>query len=89
MNTKHSWFFSFDKKPDVSNTKELADDDSSSEITKQTARVLPLFSVSSQIGELFTKWLTGSGGGCKKYRAAQQVVKRCFNFFKFCCEDEE
>ena len=29
-------------------------------------------------------WLTGSGGGCKKDRTAQQIVTRCF-----CCEDEE
>ena len=50
---------------------------------------MPSFSVSSQIGELFTKWLTGSGGGCKKERAAQQIAKRCFKFLKFCCEDEE
>jgi len=50
-----------DEKPDGSITKELADDDTSSEITKQTARVLPSFSVSSQIGKLFTKWLTESG----------------------------
>ena len=89
MNTKHSWFFFFEEKPNVSNTKELADDDSSSKITKQTARVLPSFSVSSQIGELFTRWLTGSGGGCKKDRVAQQIVKRCFEYLKFCCKDEE
>ena len=89
VNTKHSWFFFFDEKPDVSSTKELADDDTSGEITKQTARVMPSFSVSSQIGELFTKWLTGSGGGCKKDRAAQQIAKRCFKFLKFCCEDED
>ena len=89
VNTKHSWFFFFDEKPDISSTKELADDDTSGEITKQTARVMPSFSVSSQIGKLFTKWLTGSGGGCKKDRAAQQIAKRCFKFLKFCCEDEE
>ena len=50
---------------------------------------MPSFSVSSQIGESFTKWLTGSGGGCKKDRVAQQIVNRCFKFLKFCCEDEE
>ena len=50
---------------------------------------MPSFSVSSQIGKLFTKWLTGSGGGCTKDRAAQQIFKRCFKFLKFCCEDEE
>ena len=89
VNTRHRLFFFFDEKPDLSSTKELADDDTSSEITKQPTRVLLSFSVSSQIGELFTKWLTGSGGGCKKERTAQQIVKRCFKFLKFCCEDEE
>jgi len=83
VNTKHGWFFFFDEKPDISSTKELADDDTSGEITKQTARVMPSFSLSSQIGELFTKWLTGSGGGYKKDRAAQQIAERCLNFSNF------
>ena len=55
MNTKHSWLFFFDEKPDlggfVASTKELVDEDKSSEITKQTATALPSFSISSQIGE--------------------------------------
>ena len=42
------------------------------------------FSSSCDIGKVFMKWLTGSGGGCKKDRTAQQIVTRCF-----CCEDEE
>ena len=42
-----------------------------------------------QIGEEFTKWLTGSGGCYKKDRPAQQIVGRCFKFLKFCCEEEE
>ena len=33
--------------------------------------------------------MTGSGGGCKKDRAAQQIVTRYLNFLRFCCEDEE
>ena len=33
--------------------------------------------------------MTGSGGGYKKDRAAQQIVTRCFKFLRFCCEDEE
>lgn len=89
VNTKPSWFFFFDEKPDqgglVASTKELVDVDKSSEIAKPPCRVLPSFSVSSPIGESFTKWLTGSGGGCKKDRAAQQIVKRCFKFLKLCC----
>ena len=93
VNIKHSWFFYFDEKPDLGGlaacAKQSASDVKSSEITMQTVRVLPSFSVSSRIGELFTKWLTGSGGGCKKDHSAQQIVKRCFKFLKFCCEDEE
>ena len=93
VNIKHSWFSYFDEKPDLGGlaacSKQGASDVKSSEITMQTARVLPSFLVSSRIGESFTKWLTGSGGGCKKDHSAQQIVKRCFKFLKFCCEDEE
>lgn len=93
VNTKHGWFYFFDQKPEqeglVASAKEDADDDKSSEIAIQTGRILPSFPASSQIGESFTKWLSGSGGGCKKDRVAQQIVKRCFKFLKFCCEDEE
>ena len=93
VNIKHSWFFYFDKKPDLGElavcAKEGANDAKSGEITIQTARVLPSFSVSSQIGKSFTKWLSGIGGGCKKNRVAQQIVNRCFKFLKFCCEDVE
>ena len=68
VNTKHSWFFFFDEKPDqrelVASSKEIVDADKSSEIAKPLCRVSPSLSVSSQIGETFTKWLTGSGGGC-------------------------
>ena len=31
----------------------------------------------------------GSGGGCKSERQAQQIVSKCLEFLKFCCEDEE
>ena len=83
----------FDEKPDLGGlaacSKQGASDVKSGEITMQAARVLPSFLVSSRIGESFTKWLTGSGGGCKKDHSAQQIVKRCFKFLKFCCEDEE
>ena len=92
VNIKHSWFFYFDEKPDLGELAACAkgaNDAKSGEIAIQTARVLPSFSVSSQIGESFTKWLSGIGGGCKKDRVAQQIVNRCFKFLKFCCEDEE
>ena len=63
--------------------------DQTSKTTKRAVKLLPSFSLSCDIGEVFTKWLTGSGGGYKKDRAAQQIVTRCFKFLRFCCEDEE
>ena len=101
VNNKHSWFFHFDEKPvdfqqltsssDVPENILLTtlEDDAPRATSKQGARSIPSFSVSSQIGDAFTKWLTGSGGGYKKDRPAQQIVSRCFKFLKFCCEEEE
>ena len=100
VNTKHSCFFYFDEKP---NSKEITDllkvasnfsiegttRDQTSKTTKHAVKLLPSFSLTCDIGEVFTKWLTGSGGGYKKDRAAQQIVTRCFKFLRFCCEDEE
>ena len=80
VNTKHSWFFYFDEKP---NSKEIdfamenAIQDQTSETTKHAVKLLPSLSSSCDIGEVFTKRLTGSGGGCKKERAAQQMVTSC------------
>ena len=53
---------------------ENAIQDQTSETTKYAVKLLPSFSLSCEIGEVLTKWLTGSGGGCKKDRAAQQIV---------------
>ena len=100
INTKHSGFFYFDEKP---NSEEIADSlkvasnfsiegtiqDQTSKTTKHAVKLLPSFSLSCDIGEVFMKWLTGSGGSCKKDRAARQIVARCFKFLRFCCEDEE
>ena len=92
VNTKHSWFFYFDEKPDskeIDSAMENTIQDQTSETTKHAVKLLPSFSSSCDIGEVFTKWLTGSGGGCKKDRTAQQIVTRCLKFLRFCCEDEE
>ena len=93
VSTKHSWFFYFDERPDSKQvTKSLTigrNEDETSETTKHNVKLLSSFPLSCNIGEVFTKWLTGSVGGCKKDRAAQQIVTRCFKFLRFCCEDEE
>ena len=91
VNIKHSWFFYFDEMP---NSKEITDlskgartfplentiKNETSETTKHTIKLLPSFSLSCDIGEVLTQWLTGSGGSCKKDQAAQQIVTRCFKF---------
>ena len=92
VNTKHSWYFYFNEKPDskeIDFAMENTIQDRASEATKHAVKLLPSFSSSCDIGEVFTKWLTGSVGGCKKDRTAQQVVTRCLKFLRFCCEDEE
>ena len=100
VNNKHSWFFYFDEKPnltEITDSLKLARNvsmmntiqDQTSETTKHAVKLLPSFSLSCVIGEVFTKWLTGSGGGWKKDRAAQQIVTRCFKFLRVSCEDEE
>ena len=86
VNNKHSWFFYFDEKPRVdlklalNSSKVLTkssasstDGGLSSMFSKPGARLMPSFSPSSQIGEQFTTWLTGSSGGYKRDRPAQQM----------------
>jgi len=94
VNTKHSWLIYFDEKP---NSKEITDSlnvasnfpiestiqDQTRETTKHAVKLLPSFLLPRDIGEVFTKWLTGSGGGYEKDRAAQQIVTRCLSFLDF------
>ena len=63
--------------------------DQTSETTRHDGKLLASFSLLFDIGEIFTRWLTGRGGGCKKHRAALQIVTRCFKFLRFSCKDEE
>ena len=102
VNNKHCWFFYFDEKPvdfqlvvtsssgvPKNILQTTSGDDASRAISTQGARIISSFSASSQFGDSFTKWLTGSGGCYKKDCPAQQIVNRCLKFLKFCCEEEE
>ena len=95
-----SWFFYFDEQPNSKDITDLLNVASSfpiestsqgqtSETTIHARKLLPSYLLSCDIGEVFMKWLTGSGGDYRKDRAAQQIVTRCFKFLRFCCEDEE
>ena len=93
VNTKHSWFFYFDEKPTDSklatNSSEIPNKSSTSGTgcdishasTKPGARLISSLSPSCQIGDEFKNWLTGSGGGYKKGRPAQQIINRYCKFY--------
>ena len=94
VKSKHSWYYYFDEKPDSvqiesfdgqANNNNTATDQK----TARKMRTVATFDKTSNIAKNFLSWLTGSGGGCKSDRQAQQIVNRCLKFLKFCCEDEE
>lgn len=94
VKNKHSWFYYFDTKP--SESKEAAskpdnssDKASNSEKKQCVKKHLPSFDITTTIGKEFQTWLTGSGGGCKSIRQAQQIVRRSFKYLKFCCDDDD
>ena len=62
---------------------------SDQKITPRKSRAIASFDSTNKIAKNFFSWLTGSGGGCKSDRQAQQIVSKCLKFLKFCCEDEE
>ena len=88
VKTKHAWFYFFDSEPSTSKRAEQTQPRLEKKYQCLTKSVAS-FDVQSTIGKQFEKWLTGSGGGCKSERQAQQIVKRSFKYLKFCCEDDE
>ena len=92
VKSKHSWYYYFDEKPDVQKESfdgEANNNTATDQKTARKMRTVATFDKTSNIAKNFMSWLTGSGGGCKSDRQAQQIVNRCLKFLKFCCEDEE
>ena len=95
VKNKHSWYYYFDEKPDSAQIDTLNVDEtdkceaSDQKITPRKSRAIASFDSTNKIAKNFFSWLTGSGGGCKSDRQAQQIVSKCLKFRKFCCEDEE
>ena len=95
VKSKHSWYYYFDEKPDSAQIDTLNVDEtdkceaSDQKITPRKSRAIASFDSTNKIAKNFFSWLTGSGGGCKSDRQAQQIVSKCLKFLKFCCEDEE
>ena len=93
VKSKHSWYYYFDEKPDSVQIESVDGQANNNTATDQKTarkmRTVATFDKTSNIAKNFLSWLTGSGGGCKSDRQAQQIVNRCLKFLKFCCEDEE
>ncbi|CAH3146102.1 unnamed protein product [Porites lobata] len=95
VKSKHSWYYYFDEKPDSAQIDTFNVDEtdkceaSDQKITPRKSRAIASFDSTNKIAKNFFSWLTGSGGGCKSDRQAQQIVRKCLKFLKFCCEDEE
>ena len=94
VKNEHSWYYYFDKKPDSAQIDQLHVDqnnnfEANDQITLRKSWAIASFDPANKIAKTFFSWLTGSGGGCKSDRQAQQIVSKCLKFLKFCCEDEE
>ena len=95
VKNKHSWYYYFDEKPESAQIDTLNVDETSKceasdqKITLRKSRAIASFNPTNKTAKNFFSWLTGSGGGCKSDRQAQQIVNKCLKFLKFCCEDEE
>ena len=95
VKNKHSWYYYFDEKPDSAQIDSLHVDQNNKceaieqKIAPRKSRAIASFDPTNNIAKNFFSWLTGSGGGCKSDRQAQQIVSKCLKFLKFCCEDEE
>ena len=97
VNNKHSWFFYFDEKPRIdlklalnsskvqmkSSAASSTHDDLASTRSKRGARLMPSFAPSGKIGEQFTTWLTGSGGGYKRIVQHNRLSVDVRNFSNF------
>ena len=84
VNSKHSWFFIFDEKPELKHHQELLQvfptnlpvtntiDCTSTETTRHAPlKFFPSFSVSGKLGQDFTNWLIGSGTPVATSKIAQ------------------
>ena len=95
VKNKHSWYYHFDEKPDSAQIDTLNVDEtnkckaSDQKIIPLKSRATASLDPTNNIAKNFFSWLTGSGGGCKSDRQAQQIVSKCLKFLKFCCKDEE
>ena len=93
VKSKHSWYYYFDEKPDSAQIESFDGQANNNTATDQKTarkmRTVATFDKTSNIAKNFLSGLTGSGGGCKSDRQAQQIINRCLKFLKFCCEDEE
>ena len=82
VKNKRSWYYYFDEKPDSAQIDTLNVDEtnkceaSDQKIIPLKSRATASFDPTNNIAKNFFSWLTGSGGGCKSDRQAQQIVSK-------------
>ena len=85
VENKHRWYFHFDEKPNSTQIKEACqghENEGNDPKTQCKIRTVASFDMSSDTARDFSSWLTGSGGGCKSDRQAQQNCQQVFKVSK-------
>ena len=77
VKNKHRWYYHFNEKPNSTQIKEACQGNKNEANVPKTLRkirTVASFNMSSDIAQDFLFRLTGSGGGCKSVRQAQQLL---------------
>ena len=85
IETKHGWYFYFDKLPD------LTDSQKQNALTQSKVSTIhqPCYSIEKGIGNELLQWLCTPCGGCKKLNDAKQSSRRAMKFLMSCSGNNE
>ena len=84
IDTKHSWYYYFDKQPNV---KREEIEHIQPPIKRASTHSRPHYSMENGIGKDFLNWLCTTCGGGKSLREAKQSAKRALKFLMECTGD--
>ena len=84
VNTKHEWYYYFDKEPHFNRSQVL---EKVCPKLKASTHKMPSFSIEEGCGADFRRWLKTPCGGGKSAREAEQIAKRGMKFLMFSMDD--
>lgn len=91
VKTKHSWYYYFDEKPNVSIDNLLTSPSDAKGVNGKGSKI-PSCSSDNDFARSFSQWLQGSCGGGKSRKQSDLSVTRALKFIKFAgdeCGDSE